>query len=137
MRQAAGLTQEELATRARVGVRTVRDLEAGRATRPQRSTVDLLAGALGLVGPGRARFEAAARGRTLRLVSLPRVEPLIGREDDVAGVTGLLEVADLVTIVGLTGVGKAALAIRAAGDAADRFPGGVGAIRVTEASQAI
>lgn len=134
LRQAAGLTQEELATRARVGVRTVRDLESGRATRPQRSTVDLLATALELTGADRVRFDAMARGRPVPTVSLPRIEPLIGRDDDVAAVASRLEIADLVTIVGLTGVGKAALAITVANQVVDRFPGGVGAIRVTEAS---
>jgi transcriptional regulator with XRE-family HTH domain len=39
LRKAAGLTQDDLASRAGLGVRTVRDLESGRATRPQRSTV--------------------------------------------------------------------------------------------------
>lgn len=131
LRQAAGLTQEELATRARVGVRTVRDLEAGRATRPQRSTVDLLASALGLTGADRVRFDAAARGRPVPTVSLPRVEPLIGRDHEVAAVASLLEIADLVTIVGLTGVGKAALAVTVANEIVDRFAGGVGAVRVT------
>ena len=34
----AKLTQQELAARAAIGVRTVRDLERGRASRPQRTT---------------------------------------------------------------------------------------------------
>lgn len=61
-RRAAGLTQTELASRAGVGVRTVRDLERGRSIRPQRTTVELLAGALALTGTSRAAFLAAARG---------------------------------------------------------------------------
>ncbi|MFU8853200.1 ATP-binding protein [Micromonospora sp. SL1-18] len=60
-RLAAGLTQAELAGRAGVGVRTVRDLERGRSARPQRTTVDLLADALGLAGDARQAFRAAAR----------------------------------------------------------------------------
>src|SRR5688572_23464361 len=63
LRQKAGLTQEELAHGARVGVRTLRDLESGRALRPQQSTVELLATALGLWGAEREEFVAAARGR--------------------------------------------------------------------------
>ncbi|MGH3680450.1 MAG: helix-turn-helix domain-containing protein, partial [Natronosporangium sp.] len=37
-RRAAGLTQAELARLAGLAVRTVRDLERGRTTRPQRTT---------------------------------------------------------------------------------------------------
>jgi len=42
-RVAAGLTQEELAARSGLGVRTVSDIERGRIGRPHRSTVDLIA----------------------------------------------------------------------------------------------
>ena len=63
LRRAAGLTQLELAERAHIGVRTLRDLETGRALRPQRSTVDLLASALDLGGEDRTAFVEAARGR--------------------------------------------------------------------------
>ena len=59
-RQAKGLTQEEFAAKAGVGVRTLRDLERARA-RPQRSTVDLLVAALELDGPQRLEFTLAAR----------------------------------------------------------------------------
>jgi transcriptional regulator with XRE-family HTH domain len=65
LRRAAGLTQLELAERAHIGVRTLRDLETGRALRPQRSTVDLLASALELGGDDRTAFVEAARGRTV------------------------------------------------------------------------
>jgi transcriptional regulator with XRE-family HTH domain len=62
LRRAAGLTQEELAERARVGVRTLRDLETGRTSRPQRSTVDLLAAALELDETERKDFVVSSRG---------------------------------------------------------------------------
>jgi transcriptional regulator with XRE-family HTH domain len=62
LRRAAGLTQEELAERARVGVRTLRDLETGRTARPQRSTVDLLAVARDLDETERKDFVVASRG---------------------------------------------------------------------------
>src|SRR5438045_9095525 len=59
-RQSRGMTQEEFAAAAGVGVRTLRDLERGRA-RPQRSTVDLLTAALALTGAERLEFVLAAR----------------------------------------------------------------------------
>jgi transcriptional regulator with XRE-family HTH domain len=61
LRRAAGLTQEQLSNRAQVGVRTLRDLETGRSSRPQKSTVELLAKALGLDEGAREAFVAASR----------------------------------------------------------------------------
>jgi predicted ATPase/class 3 adenylate cyclase len=60
-RKAAGLTQEELAARCGLGVRSIGDLERGMTRAPHRDTVALLAGALELSGEDRAAFEAAAR----------------------------------------------------------------------------
>src|SRR4051794_14712300 len=83
----ANLTQEELAARAAVGVRTVRDLERGRASRPQRTTAELLAAALGLAAVDREAFLAAARGQSVEdalppsgfLRTIPSVD-LVGRD---------------------------------------------------------
>lgn len=64
LRQQAGLTQQELAGRSGIAVRTIRRLERGESTNPQVGTVRLLADHLGL-GPGdRARLLAAADGKT-------------------------------------------------------------------------
>ncbi|MGX1616247.1 ATP-binding protein [Micromonospora chalcea] len=144
-RLAAGLTQAELAGRAGVGVRTVRDLERGRATRPQRTTVDLLADALGLAGDDRREFVATARpGPRLAdtdtdaaagpPVALPQPVPLLGRDRDVAEVAGLLDAYPVVSLVGLAGVGKTALAIAVAHAVAARHPGGVTGVLVGEGS---
>jgi tetratricopeptide (TPR) repeat protein/transcriptional regulator with XRE-family HTH domain len=61
-RTAAGLTQEELAERARLSVRGISDLERGVNLTPRKDTVEQLAAALALPAPDRSRFEAAARG---------------------------------------------------------------------------
>src|SRR5580692_6118630 len=55
-RVAAGLTQEELAERSGLGVRTISDIERGRIGRPHRRSVDLLSRALGLGGLGREKL---------------------------------------------------------------------------------
>jgi transcriptional regulator with XRE-family HTH domain len=51
-RVAAGLTQEELAERSGLSVRTIRDIEHARTARPYRRSMDLLSGVLDLAGPG-------------------------------------------------------------------------------------
>jgi transcriptional regulator with XRE-family HTH domain len=62
LRADAGLTQEELAGRARVSPRTISDLEREISATARASTARLLADALGLAGSRRRVFEAAARG---------------------------------------------------------------------------
>jgi DNA-binding CsgD family transcriptional regulator len=61
-RSRALLSQEQLAARAEVSERTVRDLEAGRVRSPRTDTVRLLADALQLTGPERWSWFVAARG---------------------------------------------------------------------------
>jgi transcriptional regulator with XRE-family HTH domain len=61
-RHRASLSQEQLAARAEVSERTVRNLEAGRVRSPRTDTVRLLADALQLSGPERGSWFEAARG---------------------------------------------------------------------------
>ncbi|HCG03201.1 MAG TPA: XRE family transcriptional regulator, partial [Chloroflexi bacterium] len=76
-RDAAELTQEELAERSGVSVRAISDLERGVKSRPQRATVQLLSHGLGLTDSDRAAFEAAMPSRhrssthILRSLDLP------------------------------------------------------------------
>jgi transcriptional regulator with XRE-family HTH domain len=64
-RKAAGLTQEELAERACVSVRSIQAFEAGARQTPRAATIDLLATALVLPPPERTAFTAAACRRPL------------------------------------------------------------------------
>jgi len=63
LRAEARLTQEELAEAAKVSPRAVSDLERGVNRTARKDTAEMLASALGLVGPTRESFVAAARGR--------------------------------------------------------------------------
>src|SRR4028119_1331882 len=57
----AGMSQEELAERARLSARAISDLERGVKRTPRRDTVQLLVEALGLSGETRTTFVTAAR----------------------------------------------------------------------------
>jgi tetratricopeptide (TPR) repeat protein/transcriptional regulator with XRE-family HTH domain len=135
LRTAAGLTQEELAAAAGVGLRTVGDVERGVVTSPQKDTVRLLAGALGLAGLVRDQFEAAARGRMVpggaaaAMRTLPRdIVSFTGRQREleqlVEAAAGAGGVVGIHAIGGMAGVGKTAFAVHAAHRLANRFPGG-------------
>ena len=60
-RHRANLSQQQLAARAELSERTVRNLEAGRVRSPRPGTVRLLADVLQLSGPERDSWVAAAR----------------------------------------------------------------------------
>jgi tetratricopeptide (TPR) repeat protein/transcriptional regulator with XRE-family HTH domain len=149
LRTRALLTQEQLAERARVSVRTVRNLEAGRIRRPRAGSLRLLADALGLTEAERALLAeltardpdpdpetvtvpAASRPRPVRLPQPPRLLPPVvadftGRHRQLTTILGLLDQdggPHPVVVSGSAGVGKTALAVHAAHTVADRFTDG-------------
>jgi predicted ATPase/transcriptional regulator with XRE-family HTH domain len=141
LREAAGLTQEELAMRSGLSVAAVSALERGLRRHPYPHTVRSLADALGLAEGERAELLAAVPKRAAPRSSLrasPSLPvpptPLVGRERDVKEVVGhLLDPGvRLLTLVGPGGVGKTRLAIEAASNAAASFPDGVGFVELTE-----
>ncbi len=151
LRDEAGLTQDELADAAGVSQRAISDLERGINATARKDTAVLLAGALGLDGPGRELFVAAARGRAsagevlaaavgaagaggsaVASRTLPRdvaaftgrqaeLGQLIARWTEPAVVGGVVSVH---AIGGMAGIGKTTLAVHAAHQLAESFPDG-------------
>jgi transcriptional regulator with XRE-family HTH domain len=153
-RNAAGLTQEELADRTGLSVRTIRDIERGRTVTPSQSSIRLLASALErAAGADNDIFAVAAANR----VSALRVDPdpgqsrapdtseainpsqtpagvgdFTGRSVEVdtasrmlaAGISRHSGRAAIAAIVGMPGIGKTTLAVRVAHQVAESFPDG-------------
>jgi len=139
-RMAQGLSQEQLAERARISARSISDLERGVSSRPHASTVHQLSEALQLSLADQAILEAASR--------LPKVTPppegvapdplptgnflgavppgaIVAREEELGRIRTILdEVAggtgQLLTLVGELGVGKTRLAQEVMVQARDR-----------------
>ncbi len=135
LREAAGLSQEELAERAGLSSHAISALERGTRTRPYPHTVRALCDALGADAEARAALIAAVPARTRSThasgdsATTPRSLPapataLLGREQDVARVADLVRQHRLVTLTGMGGVGKTRLALAVAA-AADSFADGV------------
>jgi transcriptional regulator with XRE-family HTH domain len=135
------LTQEQLAERAGLSERTLRNVEGDRIRRPYPDTIRRLADALQLTGAHRDQLEAAARGVAPEVAPEPTVPSLLppsvtdftGREEEVAAVLGLLasdgveEAAHAVVIsavAGKPGIGKTTLAVHSAHRLRSEFPDG-------------
>ena len=151
LRDEAGLTQDELAEAAQVSQRAISDLERGINRTARKDTAILLAGALGLGGPARELFIAAARGRapagealaaaareagTRSAAAASRTLPrdiaaftgrraelgqLMARWAEAAGGGGVVSVH---AIGGMAGIGKTTFAVHAAHRLAGSFPDG-------------
>jgi tetratricopeptide (TPR) repeat protein/transcriptional regulator with XRE-family HTH domain len=151
LRAEARLTQEELAEAAGVSPRSVSDLERGINRTAHKDTALLLAGALGLPGPVREVFVAAARGKApatdvlaardgavpgafaaAATRALPRdTAAFTGRQAELAQLLGEVDglaadggVVGIHAIDGMAGIGKTTFAVHAAHRLADRFPDG-------------
>ena len=136
LREAAGLSQEELAERAGLSSHAISALERGIRTRPYPHTVRALCDALGADPEARAQLIAAVPARTRSTptpgdaATTPRSLPspataLLGRDHDVARVVELVGQHRLVTLTGMGGVGKTRLALAVGEATAASFADGV------------
>ena len=141
LREAAGLTQEQLADRAGLTANGIAALERGRRRRPYPHTIRALADALALSAEERGELIGMVprqQGRsdpppttspppTVPQVRLPApLTGLVGRERELRELGQLLRgVARLVTLTGPGGVGKTRLGIELAEDVSASYPDGV------------
>ncbi|MFD1544272.1 ATP-binding protein [Nonomuraea guangzhouensis] len=141
-RKRALLTQEQLAERAGLNVRTVRRLEHDGLQQPRIRSILLLAEALRLDGAERATLVTVARGPSASAEHddpagsgrppIPRQLPagvaaFVGRRRELMALADYHENASTMTVVaidGMAGVGKTALAVHAAHRLTSRFPDG-------------
>ena len=136
LREGAGLTQEELASKAGLTAKAISVLERGQRKRPYPHTVRALADALGLTDDERVSLFASVPGRgaapapptTARAPStLPAPPtPIVGREPEVEAASDILRRREtrLLTLTGPGGVGKTRLALEVVRKATGDFPDG-------------
>ncbi len=136
-RHHAELTLEQLSENSGVSDRAISNMERGHSLGPQRKTVELLAGALGLEGEDRAALLSAAEAGRRRVLApapavlaMPRgVTDFVGRTSEVGFLAGLAASpqagpAPVVVVSGSPGVGKTSFAVHAAAALAEIFPDG-------------
>ena len=138
-RRRMGMSQDDLAAKASIGVRSLRDIELNKISRARPGTVRLLADALGLEGRDRDDFFALAADRRApvgpatvwpRPAQLPpEVVGFAGRAGVLRRLDQLLDAGEPMTVVisaiaGTAGVGKTALAVHWAHRIARQFPDG-------------
>ncbi|MFI6817740.1 AfsR/SARP family transcriptional regulator [Nonomuraea sp. NPDC050328] len=126
-RERALLTQDQLAERTGLNVRTVRRLESGQLRRPRPASIRLISEALDL-DPSETsiltRSPSPVPSRTTPRQLPADVVAFVGREREMAALDHPGAGARIVAIDGMAGVGKTALAVHAAHRLAPGFPDG-------------
>ena len=134
LRIARGLTQLELAERARMSVNAISLLERGERKAPRRQTIAALANALELDAAGRLAFESAVRATASMAEDDVSAAPIsnlpshgtsfMGRRAEIAAIRRRLTRSQLVTVIGPGGIGKTRIALEIATSTSHLYSGG-------------
>jgi tetratricopeptide (TPR) repeat protein/transcriptional regulator with XRE-family HTH domain len=124
------LSQEQLAARAELSIRTVRNVEAGRFGTPRLETRRLMIEALTAAGPDPG--PAAPAAAVVPALLPADIAGFVGRADELRRLDALLEEnppgssspVRILTVTGTAGVGKTALAVHWAHRVRQHFPDG-------------
>lgn len=129
LRRIRGWTQEELAERSGLSVRTIRNVELGRVGNPRRSSVDLLLRALGADGAATEYVDGAGGHGPWRGLP-PSDQPLIGRSAELEQLARTVFAHRLTTFLGPGGVGKTRVALGVANEVRRSFQQGVAVVEL-------
>ena len=134
LRIARGLTQLELAERARLSVNAISLLERGERKAPRRQTIAALATALELDALGRIALESAVRATASMAEDDVSATPIsnlpshgtsfMGRRAEIAAIRRRLTRSQLVSIIGPGGIGKTRIALEVATSTCHLYSGG-------------
>lgn len=119
-----GWTQEQLAERSGLSVRTIRNLELGRVRNPRRSSLDLLADVLGLENEPERGDTDVLNGIHWRGPQ-PSGSVIVGDRVDHEQLAQTVRANRLTTLFGPGGVGKTTLALSVAAEVGRSFRHGV------------
>lgn len=125
LREERGWSQEELAERSGISVRTIRNLELGWVRNPRQSSVDRLADALGVEGAPAHRAVGGDPGQVRWRGPYPPPSAMIGSYRDYERLIKLVRANRLTTFFGPGGVGKTRLALGIAAELGPEFRHGV------------
>jgi predicted ATPase/DNA-binding XRE family transcriptional regulator len=132
LREMRGWTQEALAERSGLSVRTIRNLELGVVQNPRRSSVDLLAQALGIKVEDAPTYHPSVEflDRALWRGTQPLAAAVVGDRGEHGKLAETVRTNRLTTFFGPGGIGKTRLALSVAVEVGHLFRDGVAVVEL-------